>query len=106
MAGYEDDALQIQITVFEEHQVTDENKMPPMSHQELLDKLRLKVMHSKNHLLLLFVRYTELIINIVSFEYSRYRTRCTIRTCKIFYCKCPKWITTILKCEYTTNLIM
>lgn len=65
MAGYEDDALQIQITVFEEHQVTDENKIPPMSHQELLDKLRLKVMYSKNHSFPLLVRYTGLIINIV-----------------------------------------
>lgn len=65
MAGYEDDALQIQITAFEEHQVTDENKMPPMSHQELLDKLRLKVMYNKNHLFPLLVRHTGPIINIV-----------------------------------------
>lgn len=65
MAGYEDEALQIQITVFEEHQVTDENKIPPMSHQELLDKLRLKVMYSKNHSFPLLVRFKGLIINIV-----------------------------------------
>lgn len=65
MAGYEDDALQIQITVFEEHQVTDENKMPPMSHQELLDKLRSKVMYNEIHFSPLLVCHTGFIINIV-----------------------------------------
>jgi len=43
MAGYEDEALQIQITVFEEHKLADESQMPMMSHQELFDKLRKKV---------------------------------------------------------------
>lgn len=43
MAGYEDEPLQIQITVFEEHQLADESQAPPTSHQELFDKLRSKV---------------------------------------------------------------
>lgn len=43
MAGYEDDGLQIQITVFEEHQLADESQVPKLSHYELLDKLRAKV---------------------------------------------------------------
>lgn len=52
MAGYEDEALQIQITVFEEHQLADESQMPMMSHQELLEKLRKKV---NQHILIIFV---------------------------------------------------
>jgi hypothetical protein len=43
MAGYEDDALQIQISVFDEHQLADDNQEPPKSHHELLDELRTKV---------------------------------------------------------------
>lgn len=43
MAGYEDEALQIQITVFEEHKLADESQMPMIPHQELFDKLRKKV---------------------------------------------------------------
>lgn len=43
MAGYEDEALQIQLAVFEEHQCTDETQAPQISHQQLLDKLRAKV---------------------------------------------------------------
>lgn len=43
MEGYEDDALQIQITVFEEHQLADENQFPQKSHQQLFNELRSKV---------------------------------------------------------------
>lgn len=43
MDGYEDDALQIQITVFEEHQLADENQLPQKSHQQLFNELRSKV---------------------------------------------------------------
>jgi len=43
MKGYEDDALQIQITVFEEHQLADENQIPQKSHQQLFNELRSKV---------------------------------------------------------------
>ncbi|XP_060869000.1 inverted formin-2-like isoform X2 [Metopolophium dirhodum] len=43
MEGYEDDALQIQIAVFEEHQLADENQSPQKSHQQLLNELRSKI---------------------------------------------------------------
>ncbi|XP_025208369.1 inverted formin-2-like isoform X2 [Melanaphis sacchari] len=43
MEGYEDDALQIQITVFEEHQLADENQIPQKSHQQLFNELRSKI---------------------------------------------------------------
>lgn len=43
MEGYEDDALQIQINVFEEHQLADENQLPQKSHQQLFNELRSKV---------------------------------------------------------------
>lgn len=43
MSGYEDDALQIQISAFEEHQLADENQAPQKSYRELFDDLLPKV---------------------------------------------------------------
>lgn len=103
MAGYEDDALQIQITVFEEHQLADENQAPLRTHQELLDKLRSKVRlrllpptlilpqyfpsyYYKNiHYNYLYMRLYRVFFNFI-FSIFRYRTRCTIRIYRASCC--------------------
>lgn len=104
MAGYEDDALQIQITVFEEHQLADESQVPKISHHELLDKLRAKVKHVLSH----FVHIVNRPIICIIYDCSifRYQTRCTTRIYKTSYCECRKWITVIRKCKYKMYLVL
>lgn len=106
MAGYEDDALQIQITVFEEHQLADESQVPTISHQELLEKLRAKVIK----ILSLCLHTHELTNNFSYLQLLycvcyRFQTHCTTLIYKTYYCKCRKWITMIRKCKYIIYLV-